>query len=266
MRLPLVALCAALLPGAATAAPPAVQVRLAYVGDAADTALSGARQGLDEANVQGRFLGQAYSLEPLTLKAALAPPQQPWVALVAAVPPESLAALAAAHPDAAVLNVSAGDDSLRADCRNNLLHVLPSASMLAAAQAQWRQANPQSAARAQAWHPDFEKYAAAQLNIRYSKAHGQPMDDRAWAGWAAVKMVSDTVARTRSATAADVLAHLRDDLAFDGQKGSEMSFRPNGQLRQPLLLVEDGRIVGEAPVRGVAADDPDSLGGGECAK
>jgi hypothetical protein len=47
--------------------------------------------------------------------------------------------------------------------------------------------------------------------------------------------------------------------------GTDMNFRPTGQLRQPLLLVEDGKIAGEAPVRGVA-DDLDSLGNVECEK
>jgi len=40
-----------------------------------------------------------------------------------------------------------------------------------------------------------------------------------------------------------------------------MSFRDTGQLRQTLLLVENGEIVAEAPVRGVVdPDDLDSLG------
>lgn len=45
-----------------------------------------------------------------------------------------------------------------------------------------------------------------------------------------------------------------------------MSFRPNGQLRQPLFLVEGGRIAGEAPVKGVVdIEDLDSLGSNACA-
>ncbi|MDQ3775994.1 MAG: hypothetical protein M3461_17375 [Pseudomonadota bacterium] len=87
------------------------------------------------------------------------------------------------------------------------------------------------------------------------------MDDRAWAGWAAVKMVADSVARLGRAEATPLLDYLKTALAFDGQKGVTMSFRKNGQLRQMLLIVEGPRIVGEAPVKGVV--DPthlDSLG------
>ena len=46
-----------------------------------------------------------------------------------------------------------------------------------------------------------------------------------------------------------------------------MSFRETGQLRQPLLLVDGDRIVGEAPVRGVVDTTYlDSLGVPFCPK
>ena len=47
-----------------------------------------------------------------------------------------------------------------------------------------------------------------------------------------------------------------------------MSFRVTGQLRQPLLLVENGKLLNEeAPVRGVVdPDDYDSLGITGCSK
>jgi hypothetical protein len=49
-------------------------------------------------------------------------------------------------------------------------------------------------------------------------------------------------------------------MEFDGQKGDYMTFRETGQLRQLLLVVVDGKLAGEAPVRGVAeSDDLDSL-------
>jgi hypothetical protein len=64
-----------------------------------------------------------------------------------------------------------------------------------------------------------------------------------------------------------MLEYLKNDLVFDGQMGMEMNFRHTGQLRQPLLLIEAGKIVGEAPVRGIANPPTvDSLGNVECAK
>ena len=254
-------LCVAALLGASAAA--AAPVIIAYIGDVGGPAHAGARQGISEANAQGRFLGLDYEL------AMVADAEQARAlsaaAIVADLPSTELKTLVAAAAGMAVINVTAEDDALRTACSDNLLHTIPSAEMRADAVQQWRQRAPQSAATANAWHHDFEKYAAAQLNNRYREQFNEPMNDRAWAGWAAVKVASDTVARIGSAVPADLLVALRGELAFDGQKGVDMSFRANGQLRQPLLLVEDDRIVGEAPVRGVVADDDlDSLGPADC--
>ncbi|MSQ66666.1 MAG: hypothetical protein EXR83_00525 [Gammaproteobacteria bacterium] len=245
-----------LLLAASTLAHAQLEVPLAFVGDPKSSAYRGAQEGLAEAEIQGQFLGQHYTLVAATAGAT---------AILAALPAAELQALAANHPGVAVLNLTAQDDSLRATCRANLLHIAASAQMLADARAQWQVGHPGSPAGAQVWHRSFEKYAAAQLNHRYSTLTGHPMDDAAWAGWAAVKLVSDSVARAQSAAPATLLEALRTQLAFDGQKGIDLSFRANGQLRQPLLIVENDRLVGEAPVRGVAeAEDLDSLGVVEC--
>ncbi len=240
----------------ATHAQAPLDVPLAFVGEATTSAHAGARQGLEEARMQGEFLGQQYRLDATPADA---------VAIVAALPAPALLALAREHPDKPVLNIAAADDSLRDDCTANLLHVLPSARMARDAMAQWQQHQPGSTVEARAWHPDFQKYAAAQLNKRYTAEFKQPMDDQAWAGWAAVKMLSDTVAREQTAAPATLLEALRERLAFDGQKGVDMSFRDDGQLRQPLLLVDASGILGEAPVRGVVdIEDLDSLGPSTC--
>jgi len=80
-------------------------------------------------------------------------------------------------------------------------------------------------------------------------------------------MTSDSVARTNISNAKDMLVHLKTNLSFDGQKGSNMNFRDTGQLRQLILLVENDKIAGEAPVRGVAKPPTlDSLGLLNCEK
>jgi ABC transporter substrate binding protein (PQQ-dependent alcohol dehydrogenase system) len=129
--------------------------------------------------------------------------------------------------------------------------------------AQWLAKNPESKAHVQGWHEDFKKFAASQLNSRFKKAHGVVMDNDAWSGWAAVKLLSDTVARTQSTDATVMLNYLKNDIAFDGQKGAEATFRDTGQLRQLVLLVEDNKIVAEAPLRGVKGG-LDSLGLKSC--
>lgn len=230
---------------------------LGFVGDAAGDAFKGAMQGINEANVQGRFLGQTFKLTAAD-RAATTP-----VAVVVDGTESTVLEVAAANPDVAVLNVGASADSLRDTCLANLLHVMPSDAMLADATSQWLTKNPDSAARSRAWHHTFRKYAASQLNIRYKEGAGIQMVDRAWAGWAAAKMISDMRVRYPDADAKELLTRLRTELEFDGQKGARLNFRPNGQLRQPLLLVDNDKIVGEAPVRGVGKG-LDSLGRSEC--
>lgn len=238
-----------------------IPVRVAFIGNTAGTARAGVEQGIDEANVQGRFLGQNYTLVDAT--AADLPGD--FSAVIVAADAATVRAVAEAAGRVPVVNILAEDDALRAACLANVVHTIPSAAMRADAERQWAQAHDGAAAAARAWHPDFRKYAASQLNSRYRKAHGQPMDDQAWAGWAAAKMLSDTVARVGVARPGALLDYLRDSLAFDGQKGADLSVRPTGQLRQPMLLVSpDDRILGEAPVRGVA-QSLDSLGLADCA-
>jgi len=236
-------------------------VDLLYVGPEDGSALAGVRQGLDEANIQGRFLGQEYRLRQATQAQALDDKSARPSAILASLDAQGLKQLAAAYPGTPVLNLDNEDDALRGACLANLFHIIPSHRMLADAEAQWRKKHPDSGAHARAWHYTMRKYAASQLNSRFKKAQGRPMDDASWAGWAAVRLLSDVVAHNQTAQAAELLRHMKTDLAFDGQKGIDMSFRDTGQLRQPLLLVEKDRIVGMAPVRGVAKTTQlDSLG------
>ena len=247
------------------AAAPTLAVRIAFIGPADGDAHAGAVQGIKEANAQGKFLGLNYELvTSVDIAAALAAQA---AAIVIDGDAGTLPALASAAKGIPVLNVRAEDDSLRSHCIANLLHTIPSQAMRADAVKQWRQKQPASQAEAHAWHATAELYAGSQLNKRYSDAAGRAMNDQAWAAWAAVKLVSDTVARLRATEPTALLVALRKDLAFDGQKGVDMSFRDNGQLRQPLLLVAGDKVIGEAPVRGIAANgDLDSLGNTSCTK
>jgi hypothetical protein len=236
-----------------------LSVPVVYYGAADSSAHNGIQQGLDEANLQGRFLGQRYRLSN-------ASPDQPGAsmeaaALLTAVDAETLKKLSSAAPDTPIFNLTLDADDLRAACLPNVLHVQPSQAMKADALRQWRKLHPDSSATAYAWHHAFEKYSGIQLNTRFRKSQGRDMDDAAWAGWAAVKMLSDSVARAGSTAPRRLHEYLRTELKFDGQKGIEMNFRSDGQLRQVVLLVEGGKIVGEAPVKGVAElHDLDSLG------
>lgn len=255
-RRPAVLAAAIALLAAGTAA--AGEATILFEGPAEGGAWLGVQQGFDEAAVLGRFAGHDLRLvtEP--------PGGEPPVAVIAAVPPAELARLAAAWEErgVAVLDVLSGNDPARRACRRNLLHVAPSPAMKRDALAQWHRLHPGDDAEARAWHPAFRKFSATELNSRFRERHGRPMDDDAWAAWAAVKMVAEAVVRSGSAQPRRVLDYLRREMAFDGVKGIPLSFRSDGQLRQPVLIVVGDRPVGEAPVAGVAdPEDLDSLGG-----
>lgn len=259
-------LCITLLVATAAYAADA-PVRFLYVGPQDNTALDGARQGLDEANLQGKFLGLEYTLDTVTPAEAATHAFDGYIAILSAGDAAQLETLSARAGQRPVFNLTTPDDALRDACLANVLHVIPSRRMLDDAVAQWHRKHPDAKVSAEAWHPDYVKFAGRDLNKRFRKAFNHPMDDYSWSGWAAVKMTSDSYAREGIHDPAAMLAYLRGPLQFDGQKGIEMNFRENGQLRQTLLIIENGHIAGEAPVRGVVdPDDLDSLGSAHCAK
>ncbi len=244
-----------------------IEINIAYVGAENHSALLGARQGIEESNIQGQFLNQKYKLEIIPEINASAHDYTKYTAVLTSVSTDTYTTLSEKLSSTPVFNLTIEDDTLRTACLNNALHIIPSQSMKADAVSQWTKKKPDSKAIAKTWHPDFVKFAARDLNKRFKKNFKTPMDDYSWAGWAAIKMTSDTVARTNITDSKDMLDYLKTELSFDGQKGSNMNFRKTGQLRQLLLLVENEKIVAEAPVRGIAKPPTlDSLGMLDCEK
>ena len=244
-----------------------IEVNLAFVGDVNHSAYLGVKQGLKEANLQGQFLGQKYNLDVIAVSDAFTADYSKYLAVITAIEHDHFLKLSQQLSGVPVFNLTIEDDALRKDCLDNALHIIPSKHMKADALAQWEKKSPESSAVAQAWHPDFTKFAARDLNKRFLKSWQTKMDDHAWAGWAAVKIASDPVARENITDPAKLLSYLKTDLSFDGQKGIDMNFRVTGQLRQPLILVNGGKIVAEAPVRGIAKPPTvDSLGLLDCPK
>ena len=241
-----------------------LESRLAFVGDSGSKAYLGARQGLDEANLQGNFLNHSYSMDVIDPDKASSTDFSPYIAIISAADKNTFIALINSNTQP-VFNVLLKDDDLRLICAGNSFHIYPAGKMQQDAVAQWHSLHPDDDVIARTWHPDFVKFAARDLNKRFSKAYQVPMDDAAWSGWAAVKMTSEGIIRLNITDSNQLLTFLRDKLQFDGQMGIELNFRPNGQLRQPMLLIKDNSIVGEAPVRGVS-DDLDSLGTLDCAQ
>jgi len=244
-----------------------IEVTFAYIGQADPNPLLGVQQGLDEANLQGQFLNQRYKLDIISNENMSKNDYSKYIAILTSVDSDTFTKLTESLPDMPIFNLSLKDDNLRTSCIRNALHIIPSNSMISDAVKQWKMKKAESDANAYAWHPDFVKFAARDLNKRFKKSANVEMNDYSWAGWAAVKMTSDTVARTNITDPAKLLTYLRTELIFDGQKGSDMNFRETGQLRQPMLLVENNNIVAEAPVRGIAKPPTlDSLGTFNCQK
>ena len=240
---------------------------IAYIGNKDNNAYLGVLQGLEEANLQGQFLNQKYRVDVISPDEINNIDFSGYIALIAAIDKPSFKQLVSSQSNFPVFNINLDDDDLRSDCSPNALHIIPSNKMKNDAIKQWQKKNPESKTSAQAWHPDFVKFAARDLNKRFLKSRKSEMDDFAWAGWAAVKMTSDSVARNNITDPENMLEFLKTELLFDGQKGTEMNFRETGQLRQILLLVKDDKIVAEAPVRGVAKPPSvDSLGLLNCPK
>jgi len=233
------------------------EVKLHYVGATEGSAWLGVQQGLAEANIQGEFLGQKYTLE--TVSATDLQKLDAVMAILVAGDAKQVLTIAKQFNHVPVFNLASDSDDLRSACLDNVLNVGVSQRMKQDAQAQMNNKRSVSKAIAQGWHKDFRKFSASQLNGRFTKAQGQAMTDNAWAGWAAVKMLSDTVARSQITQAEEMLRYLKNDLAFDGQKGAGATFRDTGQLRQLVLLIENNKIVAEAPLRGVKGG-LDSLG------
>lgn len=237
----------------------AADYTVAYVGADPSPALRGVELGIAESNVQGQFLGVSIQLVQSDSDEI---PDEAIAVLVQQA--NAVRELAVRFRDKPVFNLSNGADELRSACLSSALHVIPSTKMKMDAVKQWVAANPGSRVSSSAWHPDAVKFAARDLNNRFRKRFGEPMNELAWAGWFSARAVGDTLMREGSNDPASLLRSLKASQELDGQKGDPHSFRASGQLRQPLVLVNaDGSLAGEAPVRG-APGGLDSLGATPC--
>lgn len=139
-----------------------------------------------------------------------------------------------------LINAASSAESLRDDaCRHNLLHVVASDAMYAAAK---RLGGNGSVTM---WHAALDRFGAGQLNARYRARFSRDMTGEAWAGWMSMKLVVESFLRAGAADAKSLVGYaLRADTRFDGHKGVPLSFRQSDhQLRQPLYVIAaDGNV------------------------
>lgn len=102
------------------------------------------------------------------------------------------------------------------------------------------------------WSPVVEQWGAAQLQNRFVDQAGRGMRSVDYAAWAAVRSIGEAVTRTNTADPATLRDYmLSDDFELAGFKGRPLSFRGwNGQLRQPIPLVQPRAVVAMAPLEG----------------
>ncbi|GAA4166564.1 ABC transporter substrate-binding protein [Shinella granuli] len=118
--------------------------------------------------------------------------------------------------------------------------------------------------RGEGWAPVLEQWAAVQLQNRFEKAAGREMSSRDYAAWTALRTIGEAVTRTNSADPAMLRSFiLSDRFALDGFKGRSLSYRAwNGQLRQPMAVVNARALVELAPLDGYLhqTNEMDTLG------
>ncbi|MGE8097705.1 ABC transporter substrate-binding protein [Pseudomonas fluorescens] len=114
------------------------------------------------------------------------------------------------------------------------------------------------------WHHTVETYGAAQLQKRFEALAGRYMNDRDFAAWVAVRSIASAVSKLRQTDPVAIRQlELSDQLPLDGFKGRKLSYRPwNGQLRQPIPIVQPRALVSTAPEDGFLhpTNEMDSLG------
>jgi ABC transporter substrate binding protein (PQQ-dependent alcohol dehydrogenase system) len=99
------------------------------------------------------------------------------------------------------------------------------------------------------WHRVVEAWGAAQLQSRFRDLANRGMNDLDYAAWIAVRSIGEAVTRDNATSADNVRSYLLSDaFQLDGFKGRKLSYRNwNGQLRQPIPLVQPRALVAQPP-------------------
>lgn len=101
-----------------------------------------------------------------------------------------------------------------------------------------------------AWAHLFEQWGATQMQLRFQKQAGRALTAKDFGAWMAVRAVGEAAVRGGSVTG--IGAYLRGPkFELAAFKGSRLTFRAwDGQLRQPVLLMEARGLVSVSPQPG----------------
>jgi ABC transporter substrate binding protein (PQQ-dependent alcohol dehydrogenase system) len=102
------------------------------------------------------------------------------------------------------------------------------------------------------WDASHDQWGALQMQDRFMKLFARRMTARDMQAWTAVRMIGESLSRTRSSDAKAVLDFLKGpDFALAAFKGQRLTLRDwNLQLRQPILLTDGRMTVSVSPQEG----------------
>ncbi|WP_084623832.1 ABC transporter substrate-binding protein [Oceanospirillum beijerinckii] len=108
-----------------------------------------------------------------------------------------------------------------------------------------------------AWNKVVEQWGAAQLQSRFEKQHQRHMNDRDYAAWAAIRSISEAILQNKQQAGEQHKALpmkqflIGDKFHLAAFKGHKLTYRNwNGQLRQPIPLVQPTSLVSQSPQAG----------------
>ncbi|MEZ0171292.1 ABC transporter substrate-binding protein [Microvirga sp. TS319] len=114
------------------------------------------------------------------------------------------------------------------------------------------------------WSPVTEQWGATQLQNRFEKQANRRMTAIDYAAWAAARAIGEAAFRSRSSDPGTIEAYMRSqDFLLSGFKGQGQGFREwDGQMRQPILIVNQRLLVSASPQPGFLhkGSELDSLG------
>lgn len=212
-----------------------------YFGSRDEYALLGLGQGLEDSN------GSSQQFRLMVMAENFRPFKDPVPeAIFAAVDAESIRLLSYFNPDVPIFNLADESPMLRGLCLANVFHIIPSATLRAQALQTWKEKNPDAGdGEALAWHGNYRRGKAGDLNELFLRKRKVKMVEQAWAGWIAARIFADAKANLTSAGRRNFVAFIRHETEIDGYKRSLVAFNSGGELRQDLLIVSDEQVVSE---------------------
>jgi ABC transporter substrate binding protein (PQQ-dependent alcohol dehydrogenase system) len=103
-----------------------------------------------------------------------------------------------------------------------------------------------------AWAFPFEQWGGTQLQTRFFKQANRWMTERDFGAWMAVRAIGEAATRASDLDPETLLAYIHSkSFSFGAFKGVPVSFRSwDGQLRQPVLLMDARSLVSVSPQPG----------------